>query len=159
METGQDKVLIHKEICTKLNSTYIAKNSDYGNAFEVVRSKIDNAILVRIYDKVLRLEQLYTKGYTQKVSESVEDTLLDLANYAIMELVEMRCDMEKVKSKIPTVDDDEEIKEKNDCYKIEIETPKKYVYKPKEYIPKQFKNTHAHKHNRREVKHAQREEE
>ena len=40
-------------------------------------------------DKFNRLDTLYNKN-NNKVNESIEDTLLDLANYAVMTLVELR---------------------------------------------------------------------
>lgn len=86
------KVDIHKEITITLNDTYKRKNNDYGDSFAQVRQRVDNAILVRLWDKLLRLETL-TNGAVQQVSdESIEDTLMDLANYAIMELVERKID-------------------------------------------------------------------
>ena len=70
-----------------MHQTYLDKNHDYGDSFIKVREEVDRAIIVRLMDK---LEQL--KVITQKDSklkdETINDTLLDLANYAIMELVE-----------------------------------------------------------------------
>lgn len=82
-----DRVAIHKLICEHLNETYAAKNANYGNSFLATRQEVDRAILVRLMDKIERLKQL-TKGEQDKVGESIDDTLLDLANYAIMELIE-----------------------------------------------------------------------
>ena len=88
-----DKVAIHLEIVQELNNIYKSKNNDYGDSFKVVRDKYPNAILIRLNDKLNRLEALMN-GTKQKVSdESIDDTLKDLANYAIMELVERK--MEK----------------------------------------------------------------
>lgn len=93
-----NKVNIHKQICEQLHSTYIAKNSDYGDSYEQVRSKYPNSILIRLNDKLNRLESLYRKDKINKVKdESVKDTLLDLANYCILELVAM--EIEKVMEK------------------------------------------------------------
>lgn len=85
-----DKVLIHAEICKSLNNTYEKKNHDYGDSFAKLRKELPDSILVRIYDKYSRLKTLI-KGAEQKVKdESIDDTLLDLANYCIMELVERK---------------------------------------------------------------------
>ena len=85
-----NKVEIHKNICDNLNKTYEAKNADYGDSFARVRREEGQAaILVRLKDKLYRLETLL-HGADRKVDESVDDTLLDLANYCIMELVERR---------------------------------------------------------------------
>ena len=83
------KVAMHKEICDKLNETYEKKNNDYGDSFAKVRAIVPDAIMVRIYDKVNRLETLLKKENKQLVNdESIEDTLIDLANYCIMEVIE-----------------------------------------------------------------------
>lgn len=83
------KVTMHKEICDKLNETYEKKNNDYGDSFAKVRTIVPDAIMVRIYDKVNRLETLLKKENKQLVNdESIEDTLIDLANYCIMEVIE-----------------------------------------------------------------------
>lgn len=82
------KTEIHRDIVLKLNALYEAKNSDYGDSFATVRGKYHNAILIRLWDKLLRLETLLN-GAEQKVNdENIDDTLKDLANYALMELVE-----------------------------------------------------------------------
>ena len=77
----------HREICQQLTAIYEAKNHDYGDSFARVRGMHPEAICIRLWDKLLRLESLM-HGKTAKVDESIEDTLKDLANYAIMELVE-----------------------------------------------------------------------
>jgi hypothetical protein len=90
-----DKVQIHKEICEKLNNIYKAKNADYGDSFAKVRKELGQTVtLVRLSDKLERLKKLMLKGEQQVVDESIEDTLIDLANYAIMELVERKIDTE-----------------------------------------------------------------
>ena len=82
------KIETHKNLCDTLHTTYKNKNSDYGDSFARVRDKYPVAILIRLHDKLNRLETLLT-GTTQKVSdESIDDTLLDLANYCLLELVE-----------------------------------------------------------------------
>jgi alpha-glucuronidase len=89
-----NKVQMHEQICNELNSIYEKKNNDYGDSFAIVRKKVDNAILVRLWDKLLRLDTLMS-GKEQRVNESIDDTLLDLANYAIMELLERAIDRRK----------------------------------------------------------------
>lgn len=74
----------------KLFETYKAKNADYGDSFAQVRQKYPNAILIRLNDKLNRLETLMNGAEQHVNDESIEDTLLDLANYCIMELVERR---------------------------------------------------------------------
>lgn len=86
---------IHAKICTNLHQIYVSKNNDYGDSFSKTRKEFDNAILVRLSDKLERIKSLYKKTDRQVKDESIEDTLLDLANYAIMEVVERRLDKQK----------------------------------------------------------------
>lgn len=80
----------HKEILDNIHKTYVAKNNDYGNSFSKSFDKYGvTAAMVRMEDKWNRLESL-TSGKKQMVNdESVKDTLLDLANYAIMTFMEL----------------------------------------------------------------------
>lgn len=85
------RVRKHREICKALNDTYAKKNADYGNAFGDTFQELGIVSAVtRIIDKTNRLKSLCRPGADQKVNdESVRDTLLDLANYAIMTVMEM----------------------------------------------------------------------
>ena len=90
-----DKPTKHANICLSLNDTYKRKNHDYGDSFSQLRNRLPNAILTRLFDKYLRLETLLN-GATQEVKdESINDTLMDMANYCIMELVERGIDESK----------------------------------------------------------------
>lgn len=86
----KDRIEIHKGICKRLNETYKAKNTDYGDSFKKVRDKYPKSILIRLNDKLNRLETLINGQARQVKDESIEDTLLDLANYSLMELVERK---------------------------------------------------------------------
>lgn len=87
-----NKAQLHADICVKLNNTYQAKSADYGDSFAKVRKEYPEAICVRLMDKLERLKTLY-KGGTQRVAdESIEDTLQDMANYCLMELVERKAE-------------------------------------------------------------------
>ena len=86
-----EKSKIHAEICQELNKIYVKKNNDYGDSFGKSFKEFGMAMpCIRLDDKLNRLKSL-TKGNTQMVNdESIEDSLLDLANYAIMTVIEMR---------------------------------------------------------------------
>ena len=90
LDTQENKAKLHKEICTKLNNIYVAKNHDYGDSFGETYKKLGIVSAVtRITDKANRLQTLCTKD--QKVyNESMVDTVEDLANYAIMLLIELK---------------------------------------------------------------------
>ena len=90
LDTQGNKAKLHKEICTKLNSIYVAKNHDYSDSFGETYKKLGIiSAVTRITDKVNRLQTLCVKD--QKVyNESIVDTAEDLANYAIMLLIELK---------------------------------------------------------------------
>lgn len=72
-----------KEIVDQMYTTYVAKNHDYGNSFDKSLDKFGLvASTVRLGDKMNRIESL--QGKANMVPESIRDTLLDMANYAIM---------------------------------------------------------------------------
>lgn len=75
-----------------MHELYYKKNKDYGDAFKQSLDKYGPiAALVRMEDKWNRLSNLITKGEEGLIkSESVEDTLIDLANYAIMTSLYLR---------------------------------------------------------------------
>ena len=87
------KLTRHKAICDGIHDLYERKNHDYGDSFG--QSFRDHGILagvIRIEDKFNRLKTL-AGGAEQKVQdESIRDTLRDMANYAIMTLLEMEGD-------------------------------------------------------------------
>ena len=100
-----NKVELHQQICIALNEIYKIKNNDYGDSFAKLREEIPSAVLVRIYDKYSRLKTLkLDKEKAMVKDESIKDTLMDLANYCIMELIEMLVD-ENNKKDVPESSD------------------------------------------------------
>ena len=80
----------HKLICEKLNKLYEAKNADYGDSFG--KSYMEYGLTmscIRLEDKLNRLKSLNFSRTIKVKNESIEDTLMDLANYAIMTLIEL----------------------------------------------------------------------
>ena len=79
---------------------YSKKNHDYGNSFDKGMDNIGVAYGVgRIYDKMNRLVTL-TKEKAQVKDESIDDTLRDLACYAIMMLTYRKRQINKEQKKI-----------------------------------------------------------
>lgn len=73
-----------KDIVKEMIETYVRKNHDYGNSFDKSLDKFGLvASVVRIGDKMNRIESLVQKKAMVQ-DESIRDTLLDMANYAIM---------------------------------------------------------------------------
>lgn len=86
----EEKTKLFKQIIDSMLQTYEKKQHDYGDSFS---KSIDQfgylAGVVRISDKYNRIVSLLSDNEKAKVlDESVDDTLLDLANYAVMLLVE-----------------------------------------------------------------------
>ena len=81
----------HMQICRYLNSVYEKKNSDYNDSFAKSFDEYGMAMpCIRLEDKLNRFKALTVHNHKQKVEdESIRDTLEDLANYAIMTLIEM----------------------------------------------------------------------
>lgn len=90
MPETKSKVQLHKEICTEINELYANKNHDYGDSFHQTFVEEGMAMArIRLGDKFNRFKTL-SRGNEQKVNdESIRDTLIDLANYAIMTVLEM----------------------------------------------------------------------
>ena len=86
--------------------TYLQKNRDYGNSVDKTRLILGKkADLVRMADKIHRIEQLALKQNEPKVAESIEDTILDLVVYmAIYESGKGRDTMESLTSPSRLID-------------------------------------------------------
>lgn len=84
------RVQRHKIICEEINDLYERKNHDYGDSFHQTFVEEGMAMArIRLGDKFSRFKTL-SRGGDQKVNdESIRDTLIDLANYAIMTVLEM----------------------------------------------------------------------
>lgn len=91
LEKENYKVNRHKEICEKLNEIYKKKNNDYNDSFGKSYKEYGMSMpCIRLEDKLQRLKALTVNNKKQMVNdEGIEDTLMDLANYAIMSLIEI----------------------------------------------------------------------
>ena len=75
-----------REITENMADLYERKNKDYGDSFGKLNNEFGEiAGLIRLSDKLNRLKMLVDS--TAEVNESKKDTLIDLANYAIMQLM------------------------------------------------------------------------
>ena len=87
---------VHAGICDAIKDLYARKNADYGDSFAKARREIPHYNLVKLYYKFSRCMNLSRLGeQNAQVAESLDDTLMDLANYAIMELTERKMEKEK----------------------------------------------------------------
>jgi hypothetical protein len=84
------KISKHADICTELNKLYARKNADYGDSFH--KTFVEEGIAmarIRLSDKLERFKRLTRSNEQHVQDESVRDTLIDLANYAIMTVMEL----------------------------------------------------------------------
>ena len=90
-----DFVQLHGSLCDSLKGITAKKNADYTGGgsspfhnFETVEAlgicKTETGFLTRMTDKMARITSIINTGKTNVTDETVEDTLLDLANYAII---------------------------------------------------------------------------
>jgi hypothetical protein len=84
----------------ELEDMFMRKNADYGDSFNQLREEEEEICellgiapppwslftWLRLMDKMKRLRQFLAPKHEARVEESIDDTLKDLANYAIMEL-------------------------------------------------------------------------
>lgn len=79
-------------ILNDLNEVMIRKHQDYGPYnIALAPGGAMNGLLVRMHDKMERLKHLsYNRKGDTPNYESIEDTLMDLANYAIIGLMVQR---------------------------------------------------------------------
>lgn len=77
--------------------TYRDKNADYGDSFSKSYQEFGmTAPIIRMSDKMERLKSL-SKAEAKVKDESKRDILIDLANYAMMTVIELDIENEKVK--------------------------------------------------------------
>lgn len=85
-----DKTTTHENLCKEIHELYVKKNHDYGDSFG--KTYKDLGIIsaaTRISDKYNRFIEL-AKGNKPLVStETIRDTLIDMANYALMTIIEL----------------------------------------------------------------------
>jgi hypothetical protein len=72
------------EIQKEALSIFTKKNHDYGDSFATYGPI---GVIVRMGDKIQRLQNISKKGITMVNDESVRDTLLDLHNYCAMAIM------------------------------------------------------------------------
>ena len=79
-----------EQIADELLTILFKKHADYGPLnIALAPGGAMNGLRVRMHDKLARLNHLVDKGDTPNY-ETLEDTLIDLANYAIIGLLVQR---------------------------------------------------------------------
>lgn len=79
-----------EKLMAEMLEIYKAKNKDYGDSFSESFEEFGLiAPVVRMNDKMNRIKSLSKKGDRQVKGESLRDSLMDLANYAMMTVIEL----------------------------------------------------------------------
>ena len=85
----------HAEYCERMKKITKAKNADYSGSrnypfdnFEIVEklgiATTETGFLTRMMDKMSRISCILQTGKQHVKDETIEDTLLDLANYSLL---------------------------------------------------------------------------
>ena len=89
-EISNIKESIFMKYTDKMKDLYIKKNHDYGDSVSKTFDEYGlTSFLVRMDDKMNRIKTLNKIQDAAVRGEKIEDTLLDLANYAILALTEI----------------------------------------------------------------------
>lgn len=79
-----------RKITDEMNALYERKNHDCGNSFSDTFEKLGSVSAVtRMYDKMNRIISLASTKEQKVNDESLRDTLIDIANYAVMTIMEL----------------------------------------------------------------------
>ena len=79
--TMSDRVVQMQKVQTEALELFRRKNADYGDSFATYGPV---GVLVRMGDKISRLNSITQSGVNLVNTESLRDTLIDLHNYAAM---------------------------------------------------------------------------
>ena len=78
---AEDRVKQLQNVQDEGRELFKKKNQDYGDAFATYGTV---GVLVRMGDKIQRLQSITSKGINLVEDEKIRDTLIDLHNYAAM---------------------------------------------------------------------------
>ena len=87
-----DDELRFRNITEKMRETFLKKNHDYGNSFHETWDEFgDKGIITALTQISHKYHRLMNIGLGTKplVDESIDDTLLDMANYCILTIMEL----------------------------------------------------------------------
>lgn len=84
------KVELFERLTRRMAALYAEKNERYGDSFaKSFKEWGEPMIAIRLEDKLSRFKTLIKNPELSELDESKVDTLIDLANYAVMGLIEM----------------------------------------------------------------------
>lgn len=84
----------HQELCDFIhNDLWLPKNTEYGDSFHKLYEDLGiiSAVtqITHKYNRIKKLAVEMARGNTEHKFESIQDTLLDMANYCIMTAMEL----------------------------------------------------------------------
>jgi hypothetical protein len=86
-----DKPITFDAVLRRMAEIHRAKNADYGNSFELsarlLARPVVEGLLHRMSDKLARACRLAQGRAAQVQDEALSDTLMDLANYAVLAIL------------------------------------------------------------------------
>jgi len=87
------------DVLKRMAAIHRAKNADYGNSYELaaefLHRPVVEVLLSRMADKLARACRLAQGKAPQVEGEALEDTLLDLANYAVLGVLTLKGDKDR----------------------------------------------------------------
>lgn len=115
MANTKEKLQTLKTLHSQQQVLYVEKNEKYDDAFAKTYAEYGPTVaIIRLEDKLNRVKALVAAGLDDSNGESLVDTLIDMANYANMFLIELG-------AKAPTVEKKPK-KKRNQKNKEEAET-------------------------------------
>lgn len=85
VQTANTSGISFADICASMVELHDMKNADYGDAFTKSMDIFgETYLLSRLHDKLQRLISINNKGAIRVTGETILDTLMDLACYAVM---------------------------------------------------------------------------
>ncbi|WP_288887034.1 nucleotide modification associated domain-containing protein [uncultured Eubacterium sp.] len=106
-----EKETIFQNYLNQMWDLYSKKNHDYGDSVSKTFDEYGlTSFLVRMDDKMNRIKTLMKSDDVAVVGEKIEDTFLDLANYAILALTEIKDRKKKLLLEQVEIDPDVEMR-------------------------------------------------
>jgi hypothetical protein len=97
-------------ILERMSEIHRAKNSDYGDSYNLAPALLGIpahvGLLVRMTDKLARACRLAQGQAAQVEDEALTDTLLDLANYAVLAILSLKDSLKAGATRTPGGKDD-----------------------------------------------------
>lgn len=84
-----DRVNQLDKVQSEARDLFVKKNKDYGDSFSDYGVVGVVGVLVRLGDKIKRLQNITKNGVYMVEDESIRDTLIDLHNYSAMAVMLM----------------------------------------------------------------------